>query len=88
MTRVFLLALAIMFWPLAALAQSEQASKITGFTVLDGLDERASKIIGFALLQGSIQQTSKVVGFVVLSGTASAAGPTGTGFGLGLGITR
>jgi len=89
MTRVLFLALAATLWSCAALAQTnEQASKITGFTVLNGLDQRDSKVIGFAVLQGSLEQASKVVGFVVLSGTAATAGPSRPGMGLGLGIKR
>ena len=75
-------------WPCAVLAQTnEQASKITGLTVLQGLDQRESKVTGFVVLQGSIEMASKVVGFVVLSGTASAATNPATS-GLSLGIQR
>lgn len=86
-----LLVLIMVLWPLAAVAQtSENASKITGFTVLQGTDQRGSKVIGFTVLQTGFEANAKMVGFVVLSGTASSrtAGSATTGLGLSLGIPR
>lgn len=44
----------------------EQASKILGATVLNGIDERNSKTVGAAVLMGSQQANAKIVGAAVL----------------------
>jgi hypothetical protein len=82
------LVLMVLLWPFAAVAQtSENASKVTGFTVLQGIDQRASKVTGFAVLQTGFEANAKMVGFVVLSGTASTVRtqpPPGLGISIGI----
>lgn len=64
--RCILLAAAVLALGAGRASADEQASKIDGFTVLNGIDERLSKIVGFAVLSGSQEAVSKLVEFTVL----------------------
>jgi hypothetical protein len=86
MIRVLLAGLVLSLWISSALAQtSEEASKITGFAVLNGLAEQSSKIVGFVVLNGPNEEASKAVGFAVLCtppGPLACAIPPSAGSGL------
>jgi hypothetical protein len=73
MKKVLCAVLLLMFMSVSVWALTEEeASKIVGFAVLNGIAEETSKIVGFAVLNSIAEEDSKIVGFVVLKGSQEA----------------